>query len=102
MLQLVYTQSHIHQYIRTNKGVYVITHTKNKTRFVEMSSVVFPGLKQTNKWLAVVCSSAEELTDGSCLLLMVSAHGDASSHFELVSWSPNWSQSSKTILPNTS
>lgn len=25
----------------------------------------------------------------------VSAHGDASSHFELVSWSPNWSQSSK-------
>ena len=37
----LYTQSHIPQYIHTHKGVYVITHTKDKTRFVKMSSVVF-------------------------------------------------------------
>lgn len=89
----MHTQPHIHQYICTHKGVYVITHTKDKTRFVKMSSVVF--VVENNKWLAMVCPSVEELTDGRCLLLTVSAHGDASSHSELVSWSPNWSQSSK-------
>lgn len=98
MLQLVYTPSYIHQDIRTHKGVSLPTLRINiRVRQGLWKWVQLYFWFKTNKQtLAMVCSSAEELTtDGSCLLLMVSAQGDSSSHSGLVSWSPNWSQPSK-------